>query len=177
MHYRSRSMSLGSNVTRYSRQTDATGWSRMAVMNEPIPGETIVQLRDIKRRMGEHVDLFHDAQILGFDRKHWETKLYEKFPIDFSEGFRQHLGSWIKTSFNEKKREFIFVARQKATVMQINSLIAVVEAKTPPFHYIDSYIKRKVWEEVYNLNSLHGLHSFITEELKSVPKVHMKLTW
>ena len=83
----------------------------------------------------------------------------------------------IDALIEEKKREFIFVARKKATVMQINSLIAVIEAKTPPYYQIDTYIKRKVWEEVYNLNSLHGLHSFITEELKSVPKVHMKLKW
>ena len=127
--------------------------------------------------MGKKVDLFDDAKMIGFDKKEWDSKLFEKFPIDFSEGFRQRLGSWIKTSYNNKKREFIFIAQRKATIVQLNSLIAVIESKTPPFHQVTSYIKRKVWEEVYNSHSLYGLHNFITEELKYVQKVHMKLTW
>ena len=170
-HYEGRRMSMGSNFSRATMRTDR------AVIDVPIPGRTIVMLQDIKRRMGKKVDLFDDAQMTGFDRKKWETQLYQKFPIDFSEGFRQHLGSWIKTSYNRKKREFIFVVRRKVTIVQLNSLIAVIESKVPPFHRVTTYIKRKVWEEVYNIHSLYGLHSYVNEELKSVPKVHMKLTW
>ena len=127
--------------------------------------------------MGAKVDLFDDDQMLGFNRKHWEKKLYEKFPIDFSEGFKRHLGTFIKTNYNIKKREFIFVVNRKATAVQLNSLIAVIESKVPPMHQVNTYIKRKVWEEVYNINSLFGLHSYVHQEIKMVPKVHMKLNW
>ena len=88
-------------------------------MDFPIPGYTIVRLNEIKRRMGTKVDLFDDSQSFGFNRKHWEKKLYEKFPIDFSEGFKQHLGSFIKTNFDDRKREFQFVVRRKATMFPL----------------------------------------------------------
>lgn len=151
--------------------------SNRAMIDFPMEGRTIVRLRDIKRRMGAKVDLFSDASVLGFDRKHWESKLYKKFPIDFSEGFKQQLGPWIKTSHNKRKRELVFIAKKKATTHQVNSLIAIVESKLPPYHQVTSYIKRKVWEELYNINSLYDLHGYLVEELKLVHQVHMKLTW
>ena len=175
-HMSARRLRLGGTPSSVrSRYTFGTG---RAQMDFPIPGYTIVRLNEIKRRMGKKVDLFDDSQAFGFNRKHWEKKLFKKFPIDFSEGFKQHLGSFIKTSFDDRKREFQFVVRRKATMFQINSLIAVIESKPPPpFHHVDSFIKRKVWEEVYNLSSLYGLQSFITNSIKDSPKIHMKLTW
>ena len=145
----------GSAASLRTRFTFGTG---RAQYDFPIARGTVVHLNEIKRRMGKKVDLFDDAQSLGFNRKHWEKQLYKKFPIDFSEGFKQHLGSFIKTNYHDRKREFMFVVRRKATPFQINSLIAVIESRTPPFHHINSFIKRKVWEEVYNLSSLFGLH-------------------
>ena len=158
-------------------RTGITFRTDRAVIDIPIAGETIVRLRDIKRRMGEKVDLFQDNDILGFDRKHWETQLYQKFPIDMADGVKQQMGSWIKTSLNRKKREFQFTVYKKSTPMQRNSLIAVIESKCPPFHYLTVHIRRKVWELVYNVHSLFGLQSYFTSELENVSKVHMKLTW
>ena len=158
-------------------RTGITFRTDRAVIDIPIPGETIVRLRDIKRRMGEKVDLFQDNDILGFDRRHWETQLYQKFPIDMADGVKQQMGSWIKTSLNRKKREFQFTVYKKSTPMQRNSLIAVIESKCPPFHYLTVHIRRKVWELVYNVHSLFGLQSYIRSELENASKVHMKLTW
>ena len=174
-HHSARRLRFGSAAP--SVRTRRTFGTARAQYDFPISRSTVIRLNEIKRRMGKKVDLFDDAQSLGFNKKHWEKKLYEKFPIDFSEGFKQHLGSFIKTNFNDRKREFVFVVRRKATQFQINSLIAVIESKTPPFHQVNCFIKRKVWEEVYNLNTLYSLQSYITSTLKETPKTYMKLTW
>ena len=152
-------------------------WSLAPMVDQPIPGQVIVRLNEIKRRMGEKKDLFDDASVLGYDRKKWETMLYQKFPIDFAAGMKKHLGNFIKTSFDRKNKKFEFTVRKKASDQQKNALIAVLESRCPPFRYIQKFIKRRKWEELYNVNSLMGLLSFITNTLKTTGKVHIKLTW
>jgi len=152
-----------------------SGWSVRGQENVDIPGASIVRLHDIKRRMGTKVDLFEDSSLYGFDRKKWETQLFEKFPLDVSKGFKHHIGSFIKTS--SQKRAFLFSVQRKATEFQINSLIAVIESKTPPFIHVTTYIKRKVWEELYNINSLYSLKHFVQNSLKETRRVFLKVTW
>ncbi len=97
--------SVVSGVTAYS---GVTGVSMAVQVRRPIGRTTIVRLKDIKRRMGEKVELFSDASMLGFDRKLWEGKLFKKFPLDFSVGFKRNLGPWINTNY---KREIIVIHR------------------------------------------------------------------
>ena len=157
--------------------TNATGFSIFARHRQPIGRATIIKLKQIKQRMGEKVELFSDASMLGFDRKHWEKKLFQKFPLDFSEGFKKNLGSFIKTNLNKNKKSLSFVARKKATAYQLNALIGFIEGRTPPFHYLTVYRKAKVFEQVYNLTGLQDLRIYIENELLSTPSIHVKITW
>ena len=150
-------------------------WTNFAQQRVPISGHTIVRLQEIKRRMGTKVDLFHDSSIFGFERKKWESKLFEKFPLDVSEGFKQHIGRFIKTS--SQKRAFLCTVQKKVTEFQLNALIAVIESKIPPFHHVTTFVKRKVWEEIYNMNSLYSLKHYIQQSLREVPRIFLKLTW
>jgi len=159
------------------QSTAPSQWSMMARYRQPIGRATIVQLKQIKRRMGAKVELFSDASMLGFDRKHWETKLFKKHPLDFSEGFKKNLGAHIKTNLNKKKNSLSFIARRKATPYQLNALIGYIEGKTPPFHYLTIFRKAKVFEEVYNLISLQDLRVYIENELLSTSSIHIKITW
>jgi len=89
--------------------------------------------------MGTKVELFSDDSMLGFDRKHWETKLFKKHPLDFSVGFKKNLGTYIKTNLNKNKKSLSFIARRKATPYQLNALIGYIEGKTPPLSLFNNF--------------------------------------
>ena len=176
----------GHKMMAFDAQTVATGmtavthaslYSTMAVKEMPIPHQTIIRLYDMKRRMGEKRDLFHDAQIVGFDKYKWEQELVKRFPIDLSEGFKQNLGSSVKTNYSKQNRNFEFRLQQRVTMLQLNSLIGIIESKCPSMHHITTYIKRKVWEELYNINSLHDLKNYILVEIQNIKQLHIRLTW
>ena len=174
---------FGPNMPRFEyaptdlQSTAPSQWSMMARYRQPIGRATIVQLKQIKRRMGAKVELFSDASMLGFDRNEWEKKLFQKHPLDFSEGFKKNLGTYVKTNLNKNKKSLSFIARRKATPYQLNALIGYIEGKTPPFHYLTTFRKAKVFEEVYNLISLQDLRNYIENELLSTSSIHMKITW
>ena len=115
--------------------------------------------------------------MIGFDHEKWKEKLYQKFPIDFAKGISKQLGKYIKTTHHRKGREFQLRIRRKANPSQLNALIATIESKTPPFEHVQVFIKRKVWEEITNLNSLFGLKSFVSSILETNSNIHLKLTW
>ena len=155
---------FGPNMPRFEyaptdlQSTAPSQWSMMARYRQPIGRATIVQLKQIKRRMGAKVELFSDASMLGFDRKEWEKKLFQKHPLDFSEGFKKNLGTYVKTNLNKNKKSLSFIARRKATPYQLNALIGYIEGKTPPFHYLDRKSTR--------LNSSHKPISYAVFCLK-----------
>jgi len=166
--------SVVSGVTAYS---GVTGVSMAVQVRRPIGRTTIVRLKDIKRRMGEKVELFSDASMLGFDRKLWEGKLFKKFPLDFSVGFKRNLGPWINTNYNKKGRSLSFIVKNKASPFQLNSLIGFIEGKAPPFHYLTISRKGRVFEEVYNITGLQDFREYLRNELTSTPQIHIKITW
>jgi len=168
------SMSAYSVRSGYTRASD---WSMRARYRQPIGRATIVRLKDIKRRMGEKVELFSDASMLGFDRKHWESKLFKKYPLDFSIGFKKNLGPWITTNHNKNGKSLSFIVKNKVSQFQLNSLIGFIEGKCPPFHYLTIFRKGTVFEEVYNIMGLFDFSSYMKNELISVPSIHMKITW
>ena len=127
--------------------------------------------------MGDKVELFSDESMLGFNRLDWHRKLFEKFPLDFSKGFKKHLGPFIKTNFNKKKKELSFIIRNKVSAHQLNSLIGFLEGKCPPFHYLTEYRKAKVFEQIYNLLGLQDFREYMRNELLSVPSLHIKIAW
>ena len=167
-------LSVVSGATAYSR---FTGVSMAVQVRRPIGGTTIVRLKDIKRRMGKKVELFSDASMLGFDRKLWEGKLFKKYPLDFSVGFKKNLGPWINTNYNKKGKSLSFVVKNKASPFQLNSLIGFIEGKAPPFHYLTIFRKGRVFEEVYNITGLQDFREYLRNELTSTPQIHIKITW
>ena len=90
---------------------------------------------------------------------------------------KKNLGNFIKTSFNRKNKILQFTVSNKSNHEQQVALIALVESRCPPFHYVKIFIKRKSWEELYNIQSLMMLLSYITNALRSTGKLHMKITW
>ena len=127
--------------------------------------------------MGEKVELFSDSSMLGFDRKHWEGKLFKKYPLDFSIGFKKNLGPWITTNHNKNGKSLSFIVKNKVSQFQLNSLIGFIEGKCPPFHYLTIFRKGTVFEEVYNIMGLFDFSSYMKNELISVPSIHIKITW
>jgi len=170
-----RRLSLTAPSVAYTMMTSASRWSTMARFRQPIGAATIVRLKDIKRRMGERVELFSDESMLGFDSKEWQNRLFQKFPLDFSEGFKKNLGSYIKTNYNQKKKSMSFIVRKKVTPYQLDALIGYLEGKLPPFHYLTIYRKMKVFEEIYNLTGLQLFREYLRNELISA--IHIKITW
>ena len=117
-------------------RTSATLWSTRARHKQPIGNATIIRLKDIKRRMGDKVELFSDESLLGFNRRDWHRKLFEKFPLDFSIGFKKHLGPFIKTNFNKKKKELSFIIRKNRIVRIIVCNSYPVNVGVCSAHYV-----------------------------------------
>jgi len=154
-----------------------TNLSTRARYRQPIGRVTIVRLNEIKRRMGDKVELFSDDSMLGFNRKQWEGKMFRKFPLDFSDGFKQNLGPFIKTNVHKNKNEITFIVKKKVTAYQLNALIGFLEGKCPPFHYITIYRKARDYEEVYNITGFQEFLIYIKNELMSAPQLHIKIAW
>ena len=157
--------------------TRRSAWSMRAHYERPIDRGIIIKLKDLKRQMGEKVELFNDTQLLGFDKPHWEKRVYEKFPIDLSKGFKKSLGTYIKTSYDKPGKKVLIKIYRRATAFQLNSLIGYLEGKCPPFNYMTLYRFGKVFEEVYNVGGFQDFLHFIQNQLHSSPSVYLKLQW
>ena len=154
-----------------------TGISTRAVFERPVERRTIIRLAELKRRMGSKVELFDDKQLLGFDRGHWEKKVFAKYPMDLSQGFKKDLGRFITTTYNQKLRSLLFSVNKKSTVTQMHALIGYIESKCPPIKYCSVFIKQKTFAELQHIDYLDDIFHYLQNVLRSTKSVIMKVTW
>ena len=100
--------------------------------------------------------------------------LQERFPIDFSEGFKKNFGVNIKISLDKKKRTLRTTIYKKATPVQLNSLIGYMEGAIPPFRYLNIKSGK---EPVYDLQNYMEFLNFIRNVLKRKSVIRLKIIW
>ena len=113
----------------------------------------------------------------GFDREDWKNQNLQKYPIDSTAGVKKQLGPYIKSSVHKAKHTISFTTRKQATVMQVNALIRLIEGNTPPFEYLNIFIKRKEFERVLNLRNFDELHTYILQLGRQSKVSYFKITW
>jgi len=175
-----------SGITSFTVDTPASnrysvfsGISNRAVYRRPIPHATIIHLANILQPIGDpkEEDLANN-QIFGFKYNDWLHQNEQMFPIMNMKGMKNSFGEHIKSNWNEKKKEFTFSVRKKASQPQINAVLGFIKMNLPSLSRVDVKIKRgKKYDTIKGINTIGELESSIHHEIRRRARIYYKLRW
>jgi hypothetical protein len=147
-----------------------------AYVARPIEARHIIRLREIQQPLGEEHPMFErDHQIYGFPYNDWWRQNVGMFPIQSMPGKKRSFGRHIAA--NTKDRHFIFSVTRKASKAQVRALLSYIRQSLPELSTVTTYLQRKKWDKISGIKSTGDVHELIVKQLKSKPKVTVKLSW
>jgi hypothetical protein len=150
--------------------------STAAYVARPIEARHIIRLREILQPPGEEHPMFErDHQIYGFPFNDWWHQNVGMFPIQSMPGKKRSFGRHITA--NTKDRHFIFSVTRKASKAQIRALLGYIRQSLPELSKVTTYLQRKKWDKISGMQTTSDVHELIVKQLKSKPKVTVKLSW
>ena len=155
-----------------------SAFSIRGLVNMPV-GYHIVRLQDIMQPVQEDKDeMLKDNQLYGFRYSDWIHQNEKAFPVMGLEGLKNTFGTYIKTNWNRKKKEFTFSVLRKASPESIRALTGFINTNLPPVDSVKVQMKRgKKYDILKGIHTATDMEDSIHNQLQGKRKVLYKLSW